>query len=349
MTASIDPELEAMIESLFSRHASRRDDPSAESDVPLWATLEELGLTRLTAPEDDDGSGATWREAAALLSAMAYHDVQLPIAEHDLLAGWLLQRAGLDMPPGITTAAVAADNRLLGVPFARLAEYVVALRHMNGQWAIATVPITDLTAYPGADVAGRPRDDLSLRPDECWWTSISTSDAAGYAVRHHVSRVALMCGAMERIVDLCREHALTRNQFGRPLARFQAVQTMLAEVAAETVLASTALAVAVDAIADGGAPDVLAHRGVVAASTVSQAATVVIEHAHQIHGAVGTTAEHALHRFSLSILAWRAEIGPPRGVDALLGRALCQEEQDPWAYVLDGRLNPELLLRPPFR
>lgn len=43
------------------------------------------------------------------------------------------------------------------------------------------------------------------------------------------------------------DHVSTRNQFGRPLARFQAVQNLVADMAAESALARAATEAALDA------------------------------------------------------------------------------------------------------
>ena len=47
----------------------------------------------------------------------------------------------------------------------------------------------------------------------------------------------------------------------------------------------------------------------VARSCAGHAASVVVRNAHQVHGAIGTTREHALQRYTRLALAWRSEYG----------------------------------------
>src|ERR1700756_648133 len=62
-------------------------------DEALWRNLEDTGLARLTSSQD--GGPA---EAAIVLSGLARHVAAVPIAETDLLAAWLAEKAGLPVP-----------------------------------------------------------------------------------------------------------------------------------------------------------------------------------------------------------------------------------------------------------
>ncbi|MHB8499574.1 MAG: acyl-CoA dehydrogenase family protein [Candidatus Acidiferrales bacterium] len=132
--------------------------------------------------------------------------------------------------------------------------------------------------------------------------------------RGALMRSIQMCGAMARVRDLTILHAGERNQFGQPINRFQAVQQQLAELAAE--------AAAADAIVGGA----LAHpsRSAVAAAKVvtGRAAGRVAAIAHQVHGAIGFTQEHRLHRFTTKLWLWRDEFGTDSDWAIELGRSL---------------------------
>ena len=62
--------------------------------------------------------------------------------------------------------------------------------------------------------------------------SRSSAPGPSAAVLMAGARSALIAGAMERILDLTIEHVQARVQFGRPLARFQTVQQLVAVMAA---------------------------------------------------------------------------------------------------------------------
>ena len=55
-------------------------------DHTAWRHLEDAGLTRLTSDPESGGGPA---ELALVLRALARHAVTVPLAETDVLAGWL--------------------------------------------------------------------------------------------------------------------------------------------------------------------------------------------------------------------------------------------------------------------
>ncbi|WP_339096818.1 acyl-CoA dehydrogenase family protein [Deinococcus sp. VB343] len=55
-------------------------------------------------------------------------------------------------------------------------------------------------------------------------------EALGILTNGRVGIAARSTGAMQRLLDLSVQHAQTREQFGKPIAEFQAVQFMLAEM-----------------------------------------------------------------------------------------------------------------------
>jgi acyl-CoA dehydrogenase len=102
--------------------------------------------------------------------------------------------------------------------------------------------------------------------------------------------------------DIAVEYAQVRVQFGSPLSRFQAIQRMLSEIAAEVEASRAILEQALDQY-DAGQTATLPILS--AKPRAAQAATVVAAHAHQILGAIGYTEEHHLHRSTKRLWAWR--------------------------------------------
>jgi alkylation response protein AidB-like acyl-CoA dehydrogenase len=118
-----------------------------------------------------------------------------------------------------------------------------------------------------------------------------------------------MAGALERALELSVAHAQQREQFGRKIAQFQAIQHELARLAGETAAAVAAAMSAAGTAARTG--DIVTAERAVAAAKVrtSQAAGEGGMIAHQVHGAVGITDRHALHHATLRLWAWREEYG----------------------------------------
>lgn len=123
-------------------------------------------------------------------------------------------------------------------------------------------------------------------------------------------RAAQMAGAMEGAVTLAVQHAGDREQFGRPIAKFQAIQQMLARAAARAAQARSAAETAFLALDRAGDDLTDAEWDVAAAKVVAgEAAEIVYDAAHQTHGAIGFTYEHELHFTTRRLWAWRGEFG----------------------------------------
>ncbi|MGH3665841.1 MAG: acyl-CoA dehydrogenase family protein, partial [Egibacteraceae bacterium] len=120
--------------------------------------------------------------------------------------------------------------------------------------------------------------------------------------------------------ELTLAHARSREQFGRPIGRFQAVQSHVVAVAGETAAAR----MAVDWAAAGlnGTFAVDFARTAVAKIRTGSAATVAASRAHQVHGAVGTTPLHDLGAFTRAVWAWRDEYGSEHHWSRRLGEWL---------------------------
>jgi acyl-CoA dehydrogenase len=122
-----------------------------------------------------------------------------------------------------------------------------------------------------------------------------------------LTRAVQICGALEAALTLTIEFAEQRVQFGRSLSAFQAIQHLLAEMGAEAAAASAAADAAVSQVQPGQALD---FRSVAAAKLrASLAASIVCEHAHQIHGAIGYTQEYLLARLTRRLWQWRDDFG----------------------------------------
>jgi hypothetical protein len=122
---------------------------------------------------------------------------------------------------------------------------------------------------------------------------------------------SLQCaGALGRVLDLTIEHVNTREQFGRPLAKFQAVQHALAQLASEVAAASAAADHAAAAFARPAAEAEIVVG--VARVRIGEAVGIANGLAHQMHGAIGFTEEHALHRYTTALWRWRDEFGGHR-------------------------------------
>ncbi|MGB0435633.1 MAG: acyl-CoA dehydrogenase family protein [Mycobacterium sp.] len=312
MTApEVEPELADMMDAVFAEYRQSRSAGPISRDTDFWRSLDELGLVRLTGVEQSGGSGAGWHEAAELLAAGVRHGVRIPLAEHDLLACWLLEAAGIPVDGAARTLCLLDEyGRASGVPWASCAERIVVVWQPAGEYLVADAELADIQITSGVNMIGEPRDTVVADLENLTGVNVAPDLVAQLQLKSALLRSIQVCAALDKALELSIDHATSREQFGRPLSHFQAVQHLISDIAAEAALARSATEAALSAAiaSDWSAPH-LEFLVAAARSCAGHATTVVARNAHQVHGAIGTTSEHRLHEFTRAALAWRSEFG----------------------------------------
>jgi acyl-CoA dehydrogenase len=318
-------QLAETLESVFAR-SDRGPGPAGRIglDRTLWSTLADLGVDRLTGGDSRGGGGATWAESAILLRAAGSNAAPVPVVENDLLAGLLLDEASIIAQDSLIRSAAVLDRegRARSVPWAADVDRLVVLWPSDDQWRVADVPVKDIDIEAGENLAGEPRDHVTLDVASLDGSAVPDAVADEFRLRGALARSHLMTGAMDRIQRIVIEHASARVQFGRPLAKFQAVQHLVADLAAEIALAEATTSAAAELAQSQGFGSSRTRFAVASSRSVSgHAASVVARGAHQVLGAIGFTREHELHRYTNRLLSWRSEFGSIRSWDTELTRA----------------------------
>ena len=119
------------------------------------------------------------------------------------------------------------------------------------------------------------------------------------------ARSCQIAGALDAALALSVGYVNERQQFGRPLGKFQAVQQNLASFACEAAAANCAAMGAAQALDRGEAHFEIAAAKLRANRAVEIGTTV----AHQVHGAIGFTQEYGLHPLTRRLWQWRSEFG----------------------------------------
>ncbi|TXK38957.1 acyl-CoA dehydrogenase family protein [Nonomuraea sp. C10] len=315
-------------------------------DLPeIWHTVRDLGWTGVGVAETRGGEGGDPHDVVTIVEGLGRHQVSVPVAE-TILARRALAEAGRDVAGEVATVAVpqrgekvrlTADGRLHGtvskVPWGRHAGHVVVLATLDsGQEAFAEVR-TDAAGLhwtPGANLAGEPRDTLRLDG-----TPATPLDGPGDVLAEAaLLRAAALTGALAAALDQTVTHVTVREQFGRPLVKFQAVAQLVARMASELESARVAVRRATQALAEG-------HPGAwtrVAAARVitGRAATEGARIAHQLHAAMGITREHPLHLATRRLWSWRDEFGTARWWAGRLGRTFAERGPDRlWQWITE--------------
>jgi acyl-CoA dehydrogenase len=314
------------IDALFGDQCTPERTAAAEGglDRALWEQLESNGLTLVGIAEDRGGSGGTPYDAAALMKAAGRHHAPVPLADTMLAAG-LLAANGLAIPSGPLATAIARPGfATTRVHFGGAAEHVVVV----SDGGIAAVPAASAQAAAtasGRSFAGDPWLDLATDAVRALGSpspSPSEVDASMAFALAALQRSLLMAGGLARVVDLSVQYANEREQFGKPIGKFQILQHYLAEMAGEAAAADAAADTALDLLVAGAPSDECVAAIAAAKAYAGRAVTTVNRLAHQLHGAIGYTDEHRLQYSTRRLWAWRDEYGSEGEWATHLGRRL---------------------------
>jgi acyl-CoA dehydrogenase len=291
-----------------------------------WDSAQELGLTLVGVGEEYGGSGGDLLDLLEVLHAAGRWAVPLPLAETGL-AAWLLATAGAEIPRGpltvIPSAAglVLSGGRLTGdagrVPWCRgAARVVAALTDEAGRHRVVSIDPGDLSIRPGTDLAGMPHDYVTVHADRV--DSWPGAEPDQLFLRGALYRAAQIAGAITGAFEITQRYVAEREQFGRPIGRFQSVQAHVVELAQAAAITGLAASRAARAAMTGpGSFEILAAKSVAA-----RHAGLAARAAHQAHGAIGMTREYRLQQLTRRLHSWSQEFGPESSVNGRLGSAL---------------------------
>ncbi|MFD7668579.1 acyl-CoA dehydrogenase family protein [Streptomyces sp. NPDC059788] len=201
------------------------------------------------------------------------------------------------------------------VPFAEAAEAVIVAAHADTGPSVFlldtahtdAVDITALRAVGPVPLYRLRLEDVAVPAD-----AVLGRIDRGHEVidalerRGAAATCAEMVGGAQRVLDLTLAYATERRQFGRPIGSFQAVQHHCADMAVDVLSARLIAYEAIWRLADardggpGGShpePSDVALPVSCAKAWVSEAYQRVCALGHQVHGAIGFTAEHDLHLY----------------------------------------------------
>jgi acyl-CoA dehydrogenase len=300
------------------------NDKEGRWKAPLWQALTEAGLPLSWVPEELGGSGASLAEGFSVLSSAGRFAVAVPLAE-TMLAGWLLAQAKIVSPDGAMTVAPASpkdrialnadgtlSGRARGVPFAKAAGHIAVLASGESGVSIALADAASCRIEQALNLASDASDVVTfnnVRP-----IAIKPApkglDQTSLMLMGAVARSLQIAGALESMLDISVRYSNERVAFEKKISKFQAVQHNLAKLAGEAAAALAAASSAADTIANSTSFDEAVFLEAASAKIrCSEAAEKGAAIAHQVHGAIGFTIEHILHRYTLRALAWRDDFG----------------------------------------
>jgi hypothetical protein len=307
---------------------------SSSSGAELDAALVDLGWVealdedRSTAVsllfELQGAANATSASLDVLLAHTLGVDVVAPIL--------LLPRLG-----SYTVPAQTSDGRLTGRGLARAGDGDLVI--VAGDAAESVSRSSAVSALSGLSVFSVPVADSSTRsvsgldpelglvalsldvPVDAAKTLVSSADWPSMVAVGQLAIAHEIVGACRTMLRLAREHALEREQFGRPISQFQAIRHRLAESLVAVESAASALAAAWE----DGTPSSARYAKAIAGTS----ARTVARHAQQVLAGIGYTTEHSFHRYLRRVLVLDQLLGSSKTLTREIGEELLQARAVP--------------------
>lgn len=301
-------------------------------DRDAWRALGTAGVLGAGLPEDVGGGGGGFLETAIVLESVGRHVAMVPVlasivggampivrfgdddqrarwagpaAAGDLVLGAALQEPGNDDPADPATHADLGIGgwRVTGtkhcVPAAHLAErLLVPARAGVGVGVFLVDPSDDsVTVHRSVATSGEPqfRVVLDRTPAEPLGDPADGAAIVTSIVEHVTCGICLtQVGVSERALKMTAEHAATREQFGQPIALFQAVSQRAADAFIDTEAIRLTAWQAAWRLSEG----LLAADEVAIAKFWAADGGQRVAHAAQhVHGGLGADVDYPLRRY----------------------------------------------------
>ncbi|MFJ7301830.1 acyl-CoA dehydrogenase family protein [Streptomyces sp. NPDC099088] len=333
---------------------------AADFDRPVWAKLADADLLSLLLDEEYGGAGLdavalclVLRESAKVLArvpllessaaALAVQRYGGPEAKADLLAragrGELVMTVAASGRTGHEPAERAASARLDGdtwlldgtqtaVPWAYGADVIVVPAHTDtGRTVLALVP-RDLDGVVLAEqisTTGERLGRLHLDSARIASRDVITAEGAWEWLRELLATgtCAQALGLGEAVLRMTSAYTGKREQFGFPVATFQAVAVQAADRYIDLRAMEATLWQAAWRI-DTGAGGPLPASGDVAVAKIwaSEGVRRVVQTAQHLHGGFGADTDYSLHRYHAWAKQLELSLGPAAAHEEALGDLL---------------------------
>jgi len=297
---------------------------SGADSAALDKVLGDLGWLEMLDAEPRDAIAIVFTALGlANGAASALDDVlasALGVAPRPDLAVVLPAYGAWAAPGTIDGGTLAATG--LGTHRVTTANEVLVVVAADARVTAVTAPASAVTTTParGADPDGgwhtvdveHGATNAAMLGPDAWDRAVA---AGRRAVGHQIA------GASRTALDLARTHAVEREQFGRPVAKFQAVRHRLAE----TLVAVEALDATLSAAWDAPGPTTAA----LASAQAGRTARVVAAHCQQVLAGIGFTTDHPFHRYLKRTMALEGLFGTTDEIVLHLGRQLLEQRAVP--------------------
>ena len=334
------------VEKIFSDNVTKQciiNSEKGEWPKELWNEIIENGLNLVLVPEALGGVGGSWFDAGILFKAIGKYQAPIPLAEN-IVAGHLLGLGGIPLPDDSIVTILDGefsikDNKFSGIskrtPFGSSATHGVALINDKSSSKVILLSIPKDSISDDKNLALESRSNIDFMDVEI----LSSSEilfSSDYILKiGALMRSCQIAGGLEFLLDQSVKYANDRIQFGRPIAKFQAIQQELAVLATHVAASGVAADYASSSMDDGCEDLAIAS----AKSRVDDAVSIGASIAHQVHGAIGFTYEHGLHFATRRLWSWRAEYGSGSYWAKSIGqKAVASGSKNFWPSITTGKI-----------
>jgi alkylation response protein AidB-like acyl-CoA dehydrogenase len=248
-------------------------DSDAGWDPASWGELAELGWLGVSVAEEEGGAGLGFLEEAVLLEELG----------RALYPGPYFSTIALALP-----TLEAEERAKVAAGEVRWSAQVDGL--------VPDLALVDrvVTAGGAVDATGEtvPTMDATRRLGRL---ASAAGDATVDRPRLRAALALEAVGIAQRALDWGVEHAKERRQFGKAIGVYQAVSHSLVDAFMAVELARSLAYWAAWCVAE--ADDQAPTAAAAAKAYAAEAAVSACERAIQVHGGIGFTWEHPLHRF----------------------------------------------------
>lgn len=322
----------ALSADLFGEAVARRSVAGDRAGADKgWAELQAAGLTALLVPAALGGGGGGVLDACVVLTELSAGLAPVPYFTSAVAVPAMLLALDATMPGSVDehlralvaggTYALVVDDTL-GWPAAvggdRLCLDWEPGRAALGLDGASVEVLTEITAAAGVDPlhpVGRV-GEAAARPDDGGFASSDAARRARAAMR--AASAAALTGCLAGAAQLAWDYIATREQYGRPLASFQAVRHLAADMLVDLETCRSVSRGAAWTV-DNEHIDEAERAASIAKAWCGQAAVRSVETAIQLLGGIGVTWESTAHLFLRNVHLLSAAHGDTRSLLRELG------------------------------
>jgi alkylation response protein AidB-like acyl-CoA dehydrogenase len=315
-------------------------------DRELWQQLAGAGLTGIALPEEHGGAGLGFVELGLVLEQVGRAVAPVPAAA-TLVTAFVLAKhqvathalAGVAAGEAILTTAFegevtarqdGTDLVLTGetpfVPYGAEADIVVVPVRTDAGSAVALVRsgATGVSVTALETTNREPQAVLAFNDVRVPAADVVHDGAElVHDLRQHMTAALALvaAGVCQAALDMTAKHTIAREQFGKPIASFQAVGQRAADAYIDTTMVHLTALQAVWRLSAGWPAD---DEVAVAKFWAGDGGMRALHACQHLHGGLGVDLDYPLHRYFLWGKQLEHELGTPTRQLLTLGASLAE-------------------------